>query len=132
MHSLIKKQIYYHDTDAGGVVYYANYLKYLEEARTQFFEDIGLGVRAFADRGLIYAVRSCSLLYKSPARYGDLIAADAKVIKTTGTQIMFAQRICNFIDNKVLVEAEVSLVCLSRDFKPHPLPDDLKERVAAV
>ena len=125
----IVRQIYYHDTDAGGIVYYANYLKFLEEARTQVFEDIGLGVRAFCERGLIYAVRYCNVMYKSPARYGDIIAADACVSKITGTQIIFKQRVWIKDDNRTLVEAEVSLVCLNKDFKPHPLPDDLKQRL---
>lgn len=130
--SFIQKQIYYHDTDAGGVVYYANYLKFLEEARTQFFEDLGAGVRAFADHGLIYAVRYCNVAYKSPARYGDRIMCDAKVIKVTGAQVVFGQRVWDPADDRTLVEAEVALVCLTKEFKPHPLPDDLKKRLAAA
>ncbi len=127
----IQRKIYYHDTDAGGVVYYANYLKFMEEARTQFFEDLGLGVKAFSDRGLIYAVRQCHVEYKSPARYGDTIICDAKVLKVTGVQIFFRQKVTAALDERVLVEAEVSLVCLSRDFKPHPLPEDLRSRLEA-
>ena len=127
--STISKKIYYHDTDAGGVVYYANYLKFLEEARTQFFEDLGLGVRAFADRGLIYAVRYCNIAYKSPARYGDALTCDARVIKVTGAQIVFLQRVWNSADDRTFAEAEVALVCLNKDFKPHPLPDDLRSKL---
>jgi len=129
--STIKKKIYYHDTDAGGVVYYANYLKFLEEARTQFFEDLGLGVRAFADRGLIYAVRFCHIAYKRPARYGDMLLCDARVIKITGAQIIFTQRAWNENDRRTFAEAEVALVCLDKDFKPHPLPDDLRSKLEA-
>jgi acyl-CoA thioester hydrolase len=127
--SIIERQIYYHDTDAGGVVYYANYLKFLEEARTRVFEDLGLGVKAFAERGLIYAVRYCNVAYKSPARYGDVVVCDARVIKVTGAQVVFAQRVWHKADSRTLVEADVGLVCLDRDFKPHPLPDDLRERL---
>jgi len=128
----IQRKIYYHDTDAGGVVYYANYLKFMEEARTQFFEDLGLGVKAFADRGLIYAVRQCHIGYKSPARYGDTIVCDASVLRLTGAQIFFAQQVRDFLDNRLLAEAEISLVCLDRDFKPHPLPDGLRARLEAL
>lgn len=127
--SIISKKIYYHDTDAGGVVYYANYLKFMEEARTQFFEDLGLGGRAFGDRGLIYAVRYCHIAYKSPARYGDIIMCDAKVLKVTGAQVVFAQRVFNEADQRVFAEAEIALVCLSKDFKPHPLPGDLRSKL---
>ena len=125
----ISRKIYYHDTDAGGVVYYANYLKFLEEARTQFFEDLGLGVRAFGDRGFIYAVRYCNVAYKSPARYGDTIVCDARVIKVTGAQIVFNQRVCNATDQGVFAEAEVSLVCLDKNFKPCGLPDELRSKL---
>ena len=124
--STISKKIYYHDTDAGGVVYYANYLKFLEEARTQFFEDLGLGVRALGGRGFIYAVRYCNIAYKSPARYGDTLLCDARVIKVTGAQIVFAQHLWNEADQRTFAEAEVALVCLDKDFKPHPLPDELR------
>ena len=128
----IQRKIYYHDTDAGGVVYYANYLKFMEEARTQFFEDIGLGVKAFSDRGLMYAVRQCHVAYKSPARYGDTIVCDAKIVKVTGVQVFFSQQVRSALDDRILVEAEVSLVCLNRNFKPHPLPDDLRSRLEAL
>ena len=130
--STISKKIYYHDTDAGGVVYYANYLKFLEEARTQYFEDLGLAVPAFVDRGFIYAARYCHITYKSPARYGDTLICDAKVIKVTGAQIVFAQRAWNSADQRTFVEAEVGLVCLDRAFKPHSLPDDLRSKLEAA
>ena len=127
--STITRKIYYHDTDAGGVVYYANYLKFLEEARTQFFEDLGLGVRAFSDRGFTYAVRYCHITYKSPARYGDTLACDAKVVKVTGAQVIFAQRVWDETGQRTFAEAEVALVCLDKGFKPHPLPDDLRSKL---
>ena len=130
--STISKKIYYHDTDAGGVVYYANYLKFLEQARTQFFEDLCLGVRAFGDRGLIYAVRYCNIAYKSPARYGDTLVCDARVIKVTGAQVVFAQRAWDGAGQRTFVEAEVALVCLDKDFKPHPLPDELRSKLEAA
>ncbi|MBF0569403.1 MAG: YbgC/FadM family acyl-CoA thioesterase [Candidatus Omnitrophica bacterium] len=125
----MEKKIFYHDTDSGGVVYYANYLKYLEEARTEYLEQRGLEVKSFLAQGLLYAVRSCNVSYKSPARYGDTIACDARVEKTTGAQIFFCQRVWNKLTGQTLVEAEVVLVCLSHDFKPQPIPADMKERL---
>jgi len=125
----LRKQIYYHDTDAGGVVYYANYLKYLEEARTEYFDQRGLGIAPFLARGFIYAVRECNVLYKSPARYGDVIIASAEIEKLTGAQIFFDQTVSNENTGKILVEARVVLVCLDRNFKPQPLPLELKEKL---
>jgi tol-pal system-associated acyl-CoA thioesterase len=128
----VTHKIYYHDTDAGGVVYYANYLKFLEEARTAFFEDLGLGVKAFSDRGLFYAVRYCHIEYKSPARYGDTVGCDARATKVTGAQIIFSQRVWDLVDARTLAVAEVGLVCLTRDFKPKALPDDIRSRLVVI
>ncbi len=127
---MIEKQIYYHDTDAGGVVYYGNYLKYLEEARTAYFESRGLGIRPFLARGLLYAVRSCNIQYKAPARYGDIITAEARVVSLTGASIVFAQTVRNRESGRVLVEAEVVLVCLNKAFRPCPLPADIRGALA--
>ena len=126
----MEKKIYYHDTDAGGVVYYGNYLKYLEEARTEWLEGKGLGVKSFLDRGLLYAVRSCNITYKSPARYGDVIVCDAVLEKMTGVQLFFRQKVRNKTTGKDIVEAEVVLVCLGSDFKPQAIPGDMKEKIA--
>ena len=125
----MEKRIYYHDTDAGGVVYYGNYLKYLEEARTEFLEKKGLSVADFNKRGFLYAVRECNVTYKSPARYGDTIVCEARLVKTTAAQLVFDQKIHDKASDRILVEAQVTLVCLTHDFKPVQIPDDLKEKL---
>jgi len=125
----MEKQIYYHDTDAGGVVYYGNYLKYLEEARTEYLERRGLGMKPFLERGLFYAVRSCNITYKSPARYGDVICCDARVEKLTGAQAVFHQRVWNKANDQTLAEAEVTIVCLDTEFKPRPIPTDMRGKL---
>jgi tol-pal system-associated acyl-CoA thioesterase len=125
----MRKKIYYHDTDAGGIVYYANYLKYMEEARTEYFDEHGLGTAPFAERGLLCAVRSCQVVYKSPARYGDEILALARVAKFTGAQIFFDQSVVNERTGQILVEAQVALVCLDKAFKPQPVPAEFKEKL---
>lgn len=127
----MEKRIYYHDTDAGGIVYYGNYLKYLEEARTEFLENKGLGVGAFRERGLIYAVTKCSISYRSPARYGDTLICDAKLTKATAAQLIFEQTIHHQQSKTLIVEAEVTLVCLTKDFKPTQIPEDLKAQLLA-
>ena len=127
----MEKRIFYHDTDAGGVVYYGNYLKYLEEARTEFLEKKALSVEAFNKRGFLYAVRKCTITYKSPARYGDTLLCDAQLIKMTAAQLVFEQKIHHKASGRLLVEAEVTLVCLNKDFKPVQIPDDLKIKLQA-
>jgi len=125
----MEKRIFFHDTDAGGIVYYGNYLKYLEEARTEFLEKKGMSVADFHDRGLLYAVRKCTITYKSPARYADTLLCDAKLVKVTAAQLIFEQTIHEKKSGRLIVEAEVALACLDRDFKPTQIPEDLKTRL---
>lgn len=120
-------RIYYHDTDAGGIVYYGNYLKYLEEARTEFLEQRGLSVATFRERGLFYAVRKVSIQYRSPARYADILNCDASLTKITAAQLIFDQKIHQKSSGQLVVEAEVTLACLNADFRPTPIPEDLRE-----
>lgn len=127
----MEKRIYYYDTDAGGIVYYGQYLCYLEEARTEFLEKRGLSVEMFRERGYIYVVRQCNVGYRSPARYGDTVVCDAKLKKLGASHLVFDQTICDKKDGRLLVEAEVMLVCLNKDFRPTPIPDDLREKLAA-
>ena len=125
----MEKRIYYHDTDAGGVVYYGRYLNYLEEARTEYLEEHGLSVKMFQEQGVLYAVRRCSVEYRSPARYGDVLLCRAKIKKVTAAQIIFEQTIHDKADGRLVVEAEVTLVCLNKDFKPAGIPEELKNRL---
>ena len=127
----MEKRIYYHDTDAGGVVYYGNYLKYLEEARTEFLENKGLTIDKLRERGFLYAVRKCSIVYRGPARYADIILCDAKLKETTAVQMVFEQKIFEKKTKRLLVEAEVTLVSLTSDFKPIPIPEDIKAQMSA-
>lgn len=123
----MEKRIYFHDTDAGGVVYYGTYLQYLEEARTEFLEKRGVSVASFYDRGLLYAVSECHIRYRSPARYADTLLCEATLKTATAVKLIFNQTIHEKETHRLIVEAEVTLVCLSKEFKPTAIPDDLKE-----
>ena len=125
----MEKRIYFHDTDAGGIVYYGNYLKYLEEARTEFLEKKGLSVAMFKERGLIYAVRKCSIVYRSPARYAETLLCSATLKKITAAQLIFDQTIHEKQSGRLVAEAEVTLACLDKDFKPVQIPEDLKTQL---
>jgi len=125
----MEKRIYFHDTDAGGVVYYGNYLKYLEEARTEFLEEKGLSVATFTERGLLYAVSECTIFYRSPARYGETMVCDARLKKITAVKLIFDQAIREKKAKRLIVESTVTLVCLNKNFKPTPIPDDLRLQI---
>ena len=125
----MEKRIYYHDTDVGGVVYYANYLKYMEEARAELLEQKGVDVKGGAGEKFLYAVRKCSIFYKSPARYGDIIVADAEITQVTHAQIIFKQKVYEKDSGRIFVEAEVSIVTLNSNFRPVAMPDSLRQKL---
>ena len=127
----MEKKIYYHDTDAGGVVYYANYLKYMEEGRTEYFIQKGISLKDLQEERFLYAVRKCHVIYKSPARYGDTIVVKTKLEKISAAQIFFNQEVYERVENRLLVKAEVILVCLTPDFKAASVPDDIRSKLLA-
>ena len=120
-------RVYYEDTDAGGVVYYANYLKYLERARTEWLRAAGWGQTVLAsDRGLLFAVRSIELDYRAPARLDDALEVEARINGLGRARIDFAHRVLR--DGEALCTGRVRVACLdAATFRPRPLPDDMKE-----
>lgn len=123
----MKKRIYYHDTDCGGVVYYANYLKYLEEGRTEYCDGRGVDLADYARKGVLFAVSHIEADYKKPARYGDAIEVKTSVEKIGNCSIIFEQEIKK--DRVTLFDAKVVLVCVDTGLKPHPLPPEMKKRL---
>jgi acyl-CoA thioester hydrolase len=123
------KRIYYHDTDCGGVVYYANYLKHLEEARTEYLLRKGIDLRKLSNKGIWFAVAKVEIKYKSPAHYQDTIRILTRIEKTKMSAILFLQQI--FKDDVTIVEACTTLVCIGNDYKQVPLPEEIKKLLLA-
>jgi len=123
---MIEVKIYYHDTDCGGVVYYANYLKYLEQARTEFFAQKGLSVRELAQAGTWFVVARQEIDYRSPASYGDVLFVDTNISSMTGVKIEFGHRIKKQ-GGELVCEAKTITVCVGSDFKPKAIPQDVRE-----
>lgn len=120
-------RVYYEDTDAGGVVYYANYLKYLERARTEWLRAAGRDPSTLErDLGLVFAVRSVEIEYIAPARLDDWLDVEAQVVQVGRASVGFDQlvRRCD----TELCHARVRVACLdATTFKPRGLPADLRE-----
>jgi len=121
----IQKKIYYHDTDSGGVVYYANYLKHLEEARTEYFLSRRVDLKELADKGIWFVVAKDELSYKSPAKYQDTLKIFVRITKIRAAAMEFHQEIMK--DTIAIVEARTTLVCVGRDFKPREIPARIKQ-----
>lgn len=102
-------RIFYEDTDCGGVVYYANYLKYFERARTQYLEDRGLSVAALMNEGTIFVVVHAKVDYRSPARYGETLVIDTVISEMSPAALTFTHVVKEKISGRVVVEGSARL-----------------------
>jgi len=119
-----KIKVYYEDTDSGGVVYYANYLKFLERARTEALFSIGFSNKIIQDnfKSLII-VKSCNIEYKKSAHLEDVLKIRSFVKSITKTSFFMNQIITK--NEEVIVEAQVHLVFISKEGKPVKIPDEI-------
>lgn len=102
-------RIYYEDTDCGGVVYYANYLKYFERARTSYLEERGLSVAGLMNGGTVFVVVHAEVDYRSPARYGDTLVIDTVVAEMTAASFTFAHVVKEKRSGRVIVKGSARL-----------------------
>lgn len=115
-------RVYYEDTDSGGVVYYANYLKFLERARTEWLRARGVEQDQLREQqGILFVVRSLSLELRRPAHFNEILHVGCTIHQRRGASVVFAQRIQR--DDTLLCEAQVKIACVGADdFRPQPLP----------
>ena len=106
-------KIYYEDTDCGGVVYYANYLKYFERARTQYLEERGLSVAGLMKEGTVFVVVHAEVDYRSPARYGDRLIIETVVSGMTAASLTFSHIIRERKSQRVVVEGSARLASVN-------------------
>ena len=120
-------KVYYEDTDAGGVVYYANYLKYLERARSEAIYSLGYTNTSLASKhGILLIVKSCNIQYKKPARFENELKVVSEVTTFTKTSFFMKQNI--YRNDELISEADIHLVAVDKNGKPSKLPDDLKQK----
>jgi acyl-CoA thioester hydrolase len=115
-------RVYYEDTDAGGVVYHARYLGFFERGRTEFFRNKGLSVQQLHEEGIIFPVVRMEIDFRCPARLDDLVRVESKIIDSGNTSFTMQQRLVRVHDDKLLVEGNVTLVCVNTAMKPKRLP----------
>lgn len=118
-------RVYFEDTDAGGVVYYANYLKFAERARTEILRSAGFDHRALADEhGLQIVVKSCALDFIAPARLDDALEVRSQITTMGGASFTIRQEV--FRSGEILARADVRLACVDTRLRPARLPAALK------
>ncbi|MCK4494687.1 MAG: tol-pal system-associated acyl-CoA thioesterase [Methylococcales bacterium] len=115
-------RVYYEDTDAGGIVYYANYLKFFERARTEMLREKGIEQDVLIrEQAIMFAVRSVSVDYLSPACFNDLIVVQSEISQLKKASLIFSQVICR--EGQELCKARVKIACLNAEsLRPKAIP----------
>ena len=117
---LLPIRVYTEDTDAGGIVYYVNYLKFMERSRTEFMRSLGYGKTSVLDNGLLLVVHSLSVNYRQPAKLDDELIVSSSVLKLARSYIVFKQQIRR--EQTTLCDAEVTIACVNARLKATALP----------
>ena len=118
-------RVYYEDTDAGGVVYYANYLRFAERARTEMIRALGIAHSELAGRaGAAFAVRHCEADYLRPARLDDWLTVHTRLVDVAGASLRASQVVRR--DGEDLVRLDVRLAFMTQDGRPKRLPRDVR------
>ena len=117
-------RVYIEDTDAGGIVYYVNYLKFMERARTEFMRHVGFGKDAIFNHDLMFVVRDVALHYQQPARLDDELVATAAIGRLGGASMTLRQSVCR--GEEVLVDGDITIACVdSAGVSPRRMPRDM-------
>jgi acyl-CoA thioester hydrolase len=127
-------RVYYEDTDAGGVVFYANYLKFMERARTEWLRSLGFEQDRLREReGLLFAVRRAEMDYLRPARFNDALTVTLHVVHVGGASMDFVQEVRRDEDGAVCCRGLVKVACVSEHtLRPSRIPENLLAEIADV
>jgi len=122
-------RVYYEDTDGGGVVYHANYLKFMERARTEWLRSLGFDQTALRhDPGVLFVVREVRLKYRKPACFNDALNVVTELSGSGRSLLEFGQTILR--GEEILTEAKVEVVCVDAErFKPVAIPPAIREKL---
>ena len=128
-------RVYYEDTDSGGVVYYANYLRFMERARTEWMRALGFEQdRLIREEGIVFAVRSANVEFLQPARFNDLLTVVTKLQRRGRASLTFAHSIGRqHEESRPCCTGEVKVACVNANtFRPQPIPETLMKEIVDV
>ena len=125
-------RVYFEDTDSGGVVYHANYLKFMERARTEWLRSLGLNqIKLKQEDKVMFVVRKIDIQYKIPARFNDELIIQTDCVKTTDYSIILKQNILR--SKQIITEGKVEIVCINSDlFRPVRIPKMVKQLMEII
>lgn len=122
-------RVYYEDTDAGGIVYHAAYLRFAERARTEMLRELGFDHTALRrEHGILFAVRRCTVEFMKPARLDDLLEVETVPVRLGGARLVLRQAV--LLADRPIVQLQVELALLSPDLRPRRPPAALAERLS--
>lgn len=125
-------RVYYEDTDAGGIVYYANYLKFLERARTEWLRELGVEQDSLLEQSTGFVVKHLEIDYQAAARFNDMLLVQSQLAALKRASLVFNQSIYNH-NNRPLVSARVTVACVDlSSMKPRPIPDFVLGELSGV
>lgn len=128
----LKLRIYYEDTDAGGIVYYANYLKFFERGRTEWLRELGIEQDTLLNTGIAFVVRRVEMDNHSPARFNQLVTVCSTISQVKRASLVFEQ-IVVADDGKTLVTAQVKIACVKiANMKPAAIPAAILKELDCV
>lgn len=131
MPHILPLRVYYEDTDLAGIVYYANYLRFIERGRSEWVRSLGIDQgRLRAEQGIVFAVRRLEADYLRPARFDDELAVRTRALAVTGARILLEQEVWRAAER--LFAAQVTLVCLTDTGMPARLPADIRLLLAPM
>ena len=122
---LFNLRVYYEDTDLAGIVYYANYLKFIERARSEWVRDLGIDQAQMKAEGLVFAVRRVVADYLLPARYDDLLCVETKLLPGSGARLVLQQDVKR--GDASLFSATVTIICMTTDGAMTRLPAAIRQ-----
>ncbi|VAX17743.1 Tol-Pal system-associated acyl-CoA thioesterase [hydrothermal vent metagenome] len=122
-------EVYYEDTDCGGVVYYANYLRFFERARTKHFKERGVDPAEWMEKGVVFTVTRAEVEYKAPSKYGDTLVVDTDVESRGGARLTFTYKITKENDGALIVTGKTEMACVNDRMRPQRIPDQIMEKI---
>lgn len=123
-------RVYYEDTDLAGIVYYANYLKFIERGRSEAVRDVGVDQVALKATGLVFAVRRVEADYLLPAKFDDVLIVHTTLNKIGAASMEMLQEIQR--DGQIIFSASIRIACINQDEKPARIPADIRLKLAQI
>ncbi|WP_112324127.1 tol-pal system-associated acyl-CoA thioesterase [Oceanibium sediminis] len=123
-------RVYYEDTDMAGIVYYANYLKFMERGRSDAVREMGIDQGAMREAGLAFAVAHLSIDFHAPARFDDMLSVHTDILRTGGATLEMAQQIR--VQERRIVTAQVRIACMTLDGRVARIPAAIRAQFGAA